>query len=316
MNNPLVSIIIPTYNRAHLIGETLDSVLAQTYSNWECIVVDDGSTDDTEVVVAGYIEMDTRFQFHHRPENHRAGGNGARNYGFELSKGELVNWIDSDDMVDNNHLKIHVDCHFFTKNIQVSVSNGLFFEDNLKFKKDNWSNIQPDRDCIEEMINEVVFWPIGGVTWKTNSIKTLKPFKENLISSQEWTFHLLQLIEQKVKFEIIKKDTYFVRKHEERIGKVNSMDKIKSTFFSRLCIYKSLNQNGFLTTNYKDKLFERFVKCVRDFYRIKCFSSFYKFYFITFNLCFKEKKRYKTLKVLLFWIPIYIIFGKGNRFIR
>ncbi len=51
---PLVSIIIPTYNRAHLIGETLDSVLAQTYQNWECIVVDDGSSDNTEEVVGSY----------------------------------------------------------------------------------------------------------------------------------------------------------------------------------------------------------------------------------------------------------------------
>ena len=47
---PLVSIIIPTYNRAHLIGETLDSVLAQTYTHWECIVVDDGSTDGTRML--------------------------------------------------------------------------------------------------------------------------------------------------------------------------------------------------------------------------------------------------------------------------
>lgn len=51
---PLVSIIIPTYNRAHLIGETLDSVIAQTHKNWECIVIDDGSTDDSLQILEGY----------------------------------------------------------------------------------------------------------------------------------------------------------------------------------------------------------------------------------------------------------------------
>ena len=55
---PLVSIIIPTYNRAHLISETLDSILAQTYINWECIIVDDGSTDATGKVINEYIKRD------------------------------------------------------------------------------------------------------------------------------------------------------------------------------------------------------------------------------------------------------------------
>ena len=67
--HPLVSIIILTYNRAHLIGETLDSVLAQTYTHWECIVVDDGSTDATDEVLATYVEKDSRFQYHHRPKD-------------------------------------------------------------------------------------------------------------------------------------------------------------------------------------------------------------------------------------------------------
>ena len=59
-NKPLVSIIIPTYNRANLIGETVESILAQTYQNWECIVVDDGSNDNTDVLLAEYVKKDKR----------------------------------------------------------------------------------------------------------------------------------------------------------------------------------------------------------------------------------------------------------------
>lgn len=100
--NPLVSIIIPTYNRAHFISETLDSILAQKYNNWECIIVDDGSIDNSEFVISKYVELDSRFHFYHRPDDRIKGANSCRNYGFELSKGEYVNWFDSDDiMLDN-----------------------------------------------------------------------------------------------------------------------------------------------------------------------------------------------------------------------
>src|SRR5690606_927984 len=106
MKQPLVSIIIPTFNRAHLIGETLDSVLSQTYTNWECIVVDDGSTDSTDALLASYCEKDARIQYHHRPKEHLSGGNGARNYGFKLSKGEYIQWFDSDDLMLNSKIEI------------------------------------------------------------------------------------------------------------------------------------------------------------------------------------------------------------------
>ena len=77
---PLVSIIIPTYNRAHLIAETLDSIIAQTYTNWECIVVDDGSTDPTDELMETYCKKDSRFQYYHRPKNRPKGANACRNY--------------------------------------------------------------------------------------------------------------------------------------------------------------------------------------------------------------------------------------------
>ena len=105
---PLVSVIIPTYNRAHLIRETLDSVLAQTYQHWECIVVDDGSSDDTDEVVGKYVKKDNRFKYYHRPDEHLPGGNGARNYGFKMSKGEYVNWFDSDDLMVPEKLELKV----------------------------------------------------------------------------------------------------------------------------------------------------------------------------------------------------------------
>ena len=115
----LVSIVIPTYNRAHLIGETLDSVLEQTYTNWECIVVDDGSADDTETVVMDYVNRDTRFQFHKRPEKYKSGGNGARNYGFDVSKGEYVNWFDSDDLMLPDAIQSKLDA--FEENIDFVI---------------------------------------------------------------------------------------------------------------------------------------------------------------------------------------------------
>ena len=84
---PLVSIIIPNYNRADLIVETLNSIIAQTYTNWECIVVDDGSTDDSIKVIDEYSKLDPRIYLYIRPNHKRKGANSCRNYGLEMSRG-------------------------------------------------------------------------------------------------------------------------------------------------------------------------------------------------------------------------------------
>lgn len=104
MNDILISIIIPTYNRANVLEQTLDSVLKQTYTNWECIVVDDGSTDATDKMLAEYCRQDSRFQYHKRPKESPKGGNTCRNLGFELSKGTFIKWLDSDDVLSDDLL--------------------------------------------------------------------------------------------------------------------------------------------------------------------------------------------------------------------
>ncbi|HPO73662.1 MAG TPA: glycosyltransferase family 2 protein [Armatimonadota bacterium] len=91
---PHFSVVIPAYNRARFLPECLDSVLAQTFTDWECIVVDDGSTDGTRELVADYIRRDSRFRYHWQ-EN--AGASAARNAGIERATSEWIAFLDSDD---------------------------------------------------------------------------------------------------------------------------------------------------------------------------------------------------------------------------
>ena len=101
----LVSIITPSYNSAKFIAETIQSVQNQTYQNWEMIIVDDGSSDETESVVLSIIQNDNRIQFHKLSQN--SGPAVARNTGIEKASGDYMTFIDADDIwfptfIENN----------------------------------------------------------------------------------------------------------------------------------------------------------------------------------------------------------------------
>lgn len=99
-----VSIIIPNYNRAHLILYTLKSIENQDYQNWECLIIDDHSTDNSIDVIENYIKNDKRFKLFIRPAERPKGANACRNFGFELSEGYYIQWFDSDDIMIRNHI--------------------------------------------------------------------------------------------------------------------------------------------------------------------------------------------------------------------
>ena len=103
IETPLVSIVIPLYNRAELIAETLQSVLMQFYQNWECIVVDDGSTDNSFQVIKSLFEKDNRIKVYERNREPK-GASTCRNIGIEKSNGEYIIFLDSDDLLDSDSL--------------------------------------------------------------------------------------------------------------------------------------------------------------------------------------------------------------------
>ncbi|SDW84109.1 glycosyltransferase family 2 protein [Aequorivita viscosa] len=187
--NPLVSIIIPTFNRAHLIGETLDSVLAQTYQNWECIVVDDGSTDDTEEVVQKYLKLDKRFKFYLRPNTHSPGGNGARNYGFKMCQGDYVIWFDSDDLMLPEKLQLQLDALIGSEYDFSVAKHGNFYTKSPNLKK---QVKKFDKNICSEV--SLLNYSIDKNYWGTidllgrRSILDNQRFNEQLKSGQEYNF--------------------------------------------------------------------------------------------------------------------------------
>ncbi|WP_455637993.1 glycosyltransferase family 2 protein [Parabacteroides sp.] len=109
----MISIVIPVYNRAYCVTVCLDSVRKQSFTDWECIVVDDGSTDDTVSVCLPYAESDPRFKIVVQPEN--GGVSVARNRGLELAQGEYIAFLDSDDWIEPTYLEqLHREAEYKT----------------------------------------------------------------------------------------------------------------------------------------------------------------------------------------------------------
>lgn len=219
MNSPLVSVIIPTYNRAHLIGETLDSVLVQSYINWECIVVDDGSTDETALLLNEYCEKDARFQYQKRPNGRPKGANVCRNYGFELSKGEYVNWFDDDDVMLEDFIKIKFDA--FTPNIDLVICSGYFVDDLLQNRIKMLINNEFD------LFKNFVLWRQQTIT---NSVLFRKSFLENkelfsikIVRGQEAElFSRLFFQLPKETYSIVNSHLFLYRQHADTITARNN----------------------------------------------------------------------------------------------
>jgi glycosyltransferase involved in cell wall biosynthesis len=109
--NPLVSVIIPSFNHAHFLAHAINSIIEQTYSNWEIIIVDDGSTDEIDTIVKSFLEMDKRIKYFKK----KNGGLGsARNFGIQHSIGEYIYPLDADDKIKKTLLEkavTYLDAH-------------------------------------------------------------------------------------------------------------------------------------------------------------------------------------------------------------
>ncbi|MFH4964301.1 glycosyltransferase family 2 protein [Gaetbulibacter sp. M235] len=241
MKTPLVSIIIPTYNREHLIGETLDSILAQTYTNWECIVVDDGSTDNTMALLEAYCKKDTRFQYHHRPKDLPRGGNAARNYGFEVSKGAYINWFDSDDIMLKEFIEKKMQL-LHSEHIKAIICSGFLTDPKLNILRPTAYFNEGNLFKAFTLRKSDVLTP--SILFKRTALNSRELFNVNLTDAQETDFFHRFLFNLKADEYVYVDDKLFLyRKHDNSIGsdKIGSYN-FKNRFSQSYVEYENLKR--------------------------------------------------------------------------
>ncbi|MCA0131306.1 glycosyltransferase family 2 protein [Winogradskyella alexanderae] len=104
--NPIVSIITPIYNKASVVNQTIESVLNQSYQNWELLLINDASLDNSKSIIKPFIDQDSRIKYFEFTKN--KGAAEARNYGTKMAKGDYIAFLDADDLWHKNKLKIQL----------------------------------------------------------------------------------------------------------------------------------------------------------------------------------------------------------------
>ena len=192
MTNPLISVIITCFNQEKQIIKTLQSVLSQTYKEWECIIINDGSTDNSEGAIKTFIEDDSRFKYKYQANK---GVSAARNAGFKLASGNFVNFLDGDDTFLPNKLKEQVGVFQNNPDISVCVCNHQFYsESNNKCTYFEFSKIEtkPLEQFLYKWHNGIAL-PLHSPLYKRSIWnKDELPFPEDYIyRCEDWVFNVL-----------------------------------------------------------------------------------------------------------------------------
>ncbi len=268
---PKVTIIMATYNRAHFIMETLVSVQVQTFLDWECLIIDDGGTDNTEDIVTPVIGQDDRFQFLKRPDSYKKGLSGCRNYGLDIAKGEFVIFFDDDDVVHPDNLKISLEV-VETNNIDFCHYQKKSFETQKPIIKSNPIAIVKllSKADIEKIITQEIGLASCTVLWKKQCFETIR-FNESLLYAEEWECYS-NIISENSKGIIIDNVLYYNRKHpESNTGEFYSNNAVCRESYTKavLLVVQNLKEKHLLSAS----LNRYFVTLSKDFSEYNLFKS-------------------------------------------
>jgi glycosyltransferase involved in cell wall biosynthesis len=262
---PFFTIVVPTYNRAHLIGKTIQSILTQDFKDFDVLVIDDGSKDNTAEIMSGFT--DPRIQYI-KKENAERGA--ARNYGAARARGRYVNFFDSDDLMYPNHLRVAF-------KFLEAKNNPEFLHLAYDHQLDDGTPMGRVDDFDSQTKQVVLFnnkLSCNGVFLRKD-IAHAYPFEENrvLASSEDWMLWIKLLC--RVELHISNEVTSTVVNHDQRSLRTIAAEKVEAR---DLLMISLLQRDAEVMKSYGSS-FKKFI------------AERYTF----FMLCFSEQKNKKQV---------------------
>ena len=298
-----VSIIIPVFNRVHLISETLESIKRQTYTNWECIIVDDHSTDGTFELLSELARQDSKIRVYLKPDHLPKGPSASRNYGFTFAEGEFINWFDSDDLMHSEKLAKDV-AALEDKTIDFTISQTEFFGKNRTEKK-YWNQNLFSNHPINDFVLKKIGWSTNAPLWRKKSLldKNLQ-FCETLITADDYLYHI-EALHRNLIPKIINEILIYQREHQNRLNEYKGKAKFKCYVY--IYILNNIKSLQIETRNSLEYKMLRQIKVLcrnQNFKLAKKYSKFLS----------KKSKNHRIVLSLLslkFKTFIYRFTGKG-----
>jgi len=262
---PLVSVIVSAYNYGHFIGQTLESLQAQTYQYWECVVVDDGSTDDTAQVVARYTEKDSRIKYMWQKNR---GPSAARNNGLMKTSGQFVQFLDADDLIESEKFERQVEYLEQYTEVDIVYGNMRYFDfENMnKRRYTMWGEDKPwmpetsgtGKEILTALIHKNIL-VINSPLIRRSVIDEVGLFDKTLKGPEDWDYWLRCAAQGKYfQYQELKGTLALVRSHSSSISK-NREGMIRQVLRMRKKLAKTLVEDNLRQLN------ERYLQIEREY---------------------------------------------------
>ena len=204
---------MPSFNKAKYISESINSVISQTYTNWELIIVDDYSNDDSQEIISSFASKFDNIKTHFNPEN--KGANYCRNFGIENAKGSYIVFLDADDLLAIHCIEDRMNVMKKNNTLDFCVFTMGVFNKKIGDSDLEWK--PTSKSPLTDFLFHQLPWAIPQPIWKTDFIRSIDGFNQDFVRMQDVELHTRALLIENVLYkQIVAKPDCYYRIDEDR----------------------------------------------------------------------------------------------------